>query len=86
MEQRTGRFHLLWTKKLSGLTVLIVGASNAKRPAEAMESLVAKVDHTITTNWRPLKERVEVLAGTVTRGVDLVKPDMVLFQLLDNVL
>ena len=66
-------------KKMFALTVLIVGASNAGRLGEALKSLVAKVDQTIISNWRPTKESLELLAGSVARGVELVKPDMVVF-------
>ena len=70
----------------SGYKILVVGASNARRLAGAMEGMVEKVNHVLTTNWRPSKISVEELTRFVGNNVREDKVDAIIFQLLDNVL
>ena len=43
--------------------ILVVGASNAERLALMLEQKACSVTRIITTNWRPSRESVEVLAA-----------------------
>ena len=69
----------------SGLKILVVGASNARRFAAELAGMADRVSHVLTNNWRPSKLRVEELAGCVAENVR-DKPDAIVFQLLDNIL
>ena len=69
-----------------GTRFWMVGASNARRLAGAMEGMVEKVNHVLTTNWRPSKISVEELTRFVGNNVREDKVDAIIFQLLDNVL
>ena len=66
--------------------ILVVGASNAKRTADAIQRKGHVVDKVVVTNWKVSKASVEGLAELVQKAVKECSPELVVVQLLDNIL
>ena len=64
--------------------ILVVGASNLARLASALEGTGITIGRVTTTNWKPSKESVEILAGHVKASVEGERPSAIVFQMLDN--
>ena len=62
----------------------VIGASNSDRLAMALERTGIQVVKTTTTNWRPAPEAVEALVDHVKNAVGVGDPEVVVFELLDN--
>ena len=63
---------------------LVIGASNSERLSRAMEEKGAKVAKVVTRNWKAADETVAVVAEHIKGGVESVEPEVVVFELLDN--
>ena len=72
------------TKVTSPVHILVVGASNSTRLATALEGLGITIGRVSTTNWKPSKESVEILAAHVKSSVEGEKPTVVVFHMHDN--
>ena len=66
--------------------ILVVGGSNWARLASALEGTGITIGQVTTTNWKPSKESVEILAGHVKTSVEGERPLAIVFQMLDNLL
>ena len=64
--------------------ILVVGASNSARLASALEGSGITIGRVTTTNWKPSKESVEILASHVKASVEGERPSAIVFQMLDN--
>ena len=73
-------------KVTSPVHILVVGASNSARLATALEGLGITIGRVTTTNWKPSKESVEILAAHVKSSVEGEKPAAVVFNMHDNLL
>ena len=63
---------------------LVVGASNSERLAFALEDTGVKVARVTTRNWKAADETVSVVEGHIASGVQTVEPEVVVYELLDN--
>jgi hypothetical protein len=63
---------------------LIVGSSNAKRTARALEDMGNDTHLIFSLNWRITRENVENLASRVSCAIAETDPDVVVLQLLDG--
>ena len=66
--------------------ILGVGASNSAKLATALEGMGITVGRVTTSNWKPSKESVEILAAYVRTSVEGERPAAVVFQMHDNLL
>ena len=66
--------------------ILVVGASNSAKLATALEGMGITVGRVTTSNWKPSKESVEILAAYVRTSVEGERPAAVVFQMHDNLL
>ena len=73
-------------QEVKSVHVLVVGATNSCRLAAAMEEMGITTGRVTTTNWKPSKESVEVLAAYVKSSVEGENPAAVVFQMHDNLL
>ena len=73
-------------KVTSPVHILVVGASNSTRLASALEGMGISIGRVTTTNRKPSKESVEILAAHVKTSVEGEKPAVVVFHMHDNLL
>ena len=66
--------------------ILVVGASNSAKLASAMEGMGITVGRVTSSNWKPSKENVDILAAYVRTSVEGERPTAVVFQMHDNLL
>ena len=62
----------------------VIGASNSDRLAMALERTGIQVVKTTTTNWSPAPDAVDALVDHVKNAVAVGDPEVVVFELLDN--